>query len=82
MKKLFALVLAVLMVAALAACGSKTPQNENDTTNGPGSTTSSSSQSGETNPDQNETTETSGSHSGEITVESLMNKEENAAEDF
>ncbi len=82
MKKLFALVLAVLMVAALTACGRKTPQSGNDATDGPGNTTSGSSQGGETNSDQNEATENSGSLSGDITVEGFMNRGENAAEDF
>ena len=56
MKKLFALVLAVLMVAALTACGPKTPQNGNDATDGPGNTTSGSSHGEQTDPAQNETT--------------------------
>lgn len=82
MKKLFALVLAVLMVAALTACGPKTPQNGNDATDGPGNTTSGSSHGEETDPAQNEATESSSGNSGDITVESLMNHGENAAEDF
>lgn len=82
MKKLFALVLAVLMVAALAACGPKTPQNGNDATDGPGNTTSGSSQGGQTDPAQHETTESSTSTSGEITVESLMNCGESPEGDF
>lgn len=82
MKKLFALVSVILLLAALAACGPKTPQNGNDTTDGPGSTTSGSSQGGQTDPAQTETTESSTNTSGEITVESLMNREANPEEEF
>ena len=82
MTKLFALVLVTLLVAALAACGPKTPQNGSDTTSGPENTIPDSSQSGQSNPAQTETTESSVDTSGEITVESLMNREANPESDF
>lgn len=82
MKKLLALVLATLLVAALVACGPKTSQNGENATNGPESTTSASSQGGQTDAAQNETIESSSSNSGDITVEGIMNHGENAAEDF